>query len=208
MLLSESVALLGEQGKYFSDVYKLYEYHDNQLLKDYLDFVIHEPAEWMRGFPAKLVNKGSFSKPKTALIKLLKQPVVVNALGEDYVKHVHDVVWSTFKKHSEEIIAKRQKSVAVSILDQLDEDSVHSDQGRPQLEIQEEPVDDVVSLYSMNGPPRSSVIPPLVVCEEAKWESRYRILESAYRDLIDDLSVTCPGLTRSALRLLDGLCDV
>jgi hypothetical protein len=186
MLLSESVQLLGDQGKYFSDVYKLYEYRDDQLLKDYLDFVIHEPLEWMRGFPVKFVNKVSFSKPKTALIKLLKQSDVIDALGQAYVRRVHDIVWSTFKKHSEEIIAKRQNSVAVSVLDQLDSGSVYSE---PQLH-----VEDVVSVHSVRKP-RESV---------DKWEARYRVLESAYRELLAD-SAHSPGLTQSALRFLDAL---
>jgi hypothetical protein len=200
MLLSDSVALLGDQGKHFSDVYKLYEYRDDQLLKDYLDFVIHEPVEWMRGFPAKLVTKGAFSKPKAALIKLLKQETVIDALGEEYVKRVHDVVWAAFKKHAEDILAKRRPNSAVSVLDQLDggasvQSALHH----------EEDIDDIASVHSVRLPrePRQSRLVP----STSNWEQRYRVLELAYREMLVDLSIHHPGAARSALTLLDALSD-
>jgi hypothetical protein len=198
MLLSESVLLLGERGKYFSDVYKLYEYQDDQLLKDYLDFVIHEPVEWMRGFPVKMVTKGSFSKPKSALIKLLKQSEVIAALGDEYCKKVYDVVWSTFKKHADEIIASRNKiRGAVSVLDQLE----YNNGVNPSLVIEEEIEDDAESIHSIRLP-RSAQKPQIHT--EIDWEKKYRILEEAYKNLLTDMSHS-PGLTQSALTLLNAL---
>ncbi len=198
MLLSDSVLLLGDQGKYFSDVYKLYEYKDDQLLKDYLDFVIHEPAEWMRGFPAKMVTKGSFSKPKSALIKLLKQESVVTALGESYVKKVHDIVWAAFKKHADDIVASRNKTAPVSVVDQLDAD----DLGSPSLLIEED-IQDAESIHSVRLPRK-----PAGGQREVDWEKRYHVLEEAYKELVNDLSVSFPGLGRSALILLNALTAV
>ena len=71
MNLATATALAGSQARYVSEVYKVFQYKDDQTLRDYLDFVIHEPVEWLKGFPAKLTTKGAFSRPKTALLKLL-----------------------------------------------------------------------------------------------------------------------------------------
>lgn len=196
MLLSDAMLLLGDQGKYFSDVYKLYEYRDDQLLKDYLDFVIHEPAEWMRGFPSKMVTKGSFSKPKSALIKLLKQDAVVESLGESYVKKVHDIVWAAFKKHADDILASRHKTSPVSIVDQLDAD----DLGSPSLVIDDD-IQDAESIHSVRLPRKPTGV-------HVDWEKRYHVLEDAYRELVNDLSVSFPGLGKSALILLNALTSV
>jgi hypothetical protein len=198
MLLSDSVLLLGDQGKYFSDVYKLYEYKDDQTLKDYLDFVIHEPVEWMRGFPSKMITKGSFSKPKSALIKLLKQESVITALGESYVKKVHDIVWAAFKKNADDIVASRNKTATVSVVDQLDAD----DLGAPSLVIDED-IQDAESIHSVRLPRK-----PAGGQGAVDWEKRYRILEAAYKDLVNDLSASFPGLGKSTLTLLDALSSV
>ena len=93
--------------RYFSEVYKLYGFADDKPLKEYLDFIDHEPAHWMRGFPAKLTTKLAFSKPKTALIKLLKKQSVMQALGTEYVTRIHDVVWNTFKREADAILEER-----------------------------------------------------------------------------------------------------
>ena len=114
MDLEKAQGLLGENSRYFVEVYKLYEFRENQLLKDYLDFVIHEPIEWIRGFPSKLRAKGSFAKPKAALIKLLKRPEVAAELGAAYVKQAHDTVWNTFKKHGDEILQARIQKYGAS----------------------------------------------------------------------------------------------
>lgn len=108
MKLSDATVLLGEQGRFFSELYKHFNYRDDQLLKDYLDFVIHEPAEWLKGFPTKLTKPGTFAKPKTALIKLLKQAEVKAALDDAYCTRVHDIVWQTFKTHADTILQTRQ----------------------------------------------------------------------------------------------------
>jgi hypothetical protein len=85
MNLGSATALLGDSGRHFMDVYKLYNYRDDMTLKAYLDFVKNEPAEWMRGFPQKLRTRTTFALPKTAMIKLLKLPAVTDAFGADYV---------------------------------------------------------------------------------------------------------------------------
>lgn len=135
MKLSEAYSLLVEDGvsdnhRYFAEVYKLYQFRDDQLLKDYLEFIIREPVSWFRGFPAKLTTKTSFSKPKTAVIKLLKHDTVIDELGEEYVQRVHDVVWKTYKQCHEEILETRQKTKSptakMTVMDHFDVESYES----------------------------------------------------------------------------------
>lgn len=115
MNLQEAYNLLAEDGisdncRYFAEVYKCFNFTDTDLLADYIDFIVHEPVHWMEGFPAKLQSKMSFSKPKTAVIKLLKKKEVHDALGVEVAEAAHDVIWRTYKKESEAMIAKRLAS--------------------------------------------------------------------------------------------------
>jgi hypothetical protein len=107
MKLSEATQLLESHGRDFSEIYKLYNFKDDADLKDYLDFIVHEPVEWMKGFPARWVTKGSFGRPKTALVKLLKLDKVREEYTESYTQRIYDCVWSTFKKHADDILSHR-----------------------------------------------------------------------------------------------------
>ena len=188
MNLAGATNLLGAQARYFSDVYKLYEFKDDQLLKDYLDFITHEPVEWMKGFPAKLTQKGSFSRPKAAVIKLLKHADVIEALGETYTQSVYDIVWNTFKKHIDAILATRQHFLGADLLD--DQDSQSSEPVPPNLRITED-VESVQSTHSVRLPKRLPAT--------TDWEKKYRILEEAYIQLVKE------GVNASALTLLSAL---
>jgi hypothetical protein len=137
MRLIDAYNLLAGDGitdnhRYFSEVYKAFQFTDEQSLKEYLEFVLHEPLEWMRGFPAKLISKTSFSKPKTALIKLLKKPEVITDVGEELVDLVYDAVWNTYKKEHEKLIAERESrkksaiGVRLSVVEQFDTESFES----------------------------------------------------------------------------------
>jgi hypothetical protein len=186
MKLMEATDLLGGQARYFSDLYKLYDFKDDQLLKDYLDFITHEPVEWMKGFPAKLTQKGSFSRPKAAVIKLLKHNDVVQALGEDYTQSVYDVVWNTFKKHVDTIVAGRQNS---TVMEQMDENDSQSSEPVPPHLVLMEDTESVRSSHSVRAPKRSTT----------DWERKYRVLEKAYTQLLES------GINASALTLLSAL---
>ena len=192
MNLTEATGLLGPQARYFSEVYKLYNYRDDQLLKDYLDFIIHEPLEWLKGFPSKLTQKGSFSRPKAAVIKLLKHTNVIEALGETYTRRVYEVIWSTFKQNIDAILLSRQRRGA-SIIEQIESDTPDgislASQDAPQLTIHETEGDEAESVHSVRLPKRMGV----------DWEKKYRVLEAAYIELIKE------GPGASALTLLSAL---
>jgi hypothetical protein len=117
MNLETAYNLLVEDGvadnhRYFAEVFKFYNFKNEDLLKDYIDFILHEPVHWMRGFPAKLTTKPAFAKPKTAVIKLLKKPSVIAELGQEYADRAHDAIWKTFKKEHEAILNERSATHA------------------------------------------------------------------------------------------------
>jgi hypothetical protein len=124
MLLSEAHTLLVEDGvadnhRYFVEMYKQFQFTDSQTLKDYLEFILHEPKLWMQGFPSKLTTKQAFGKPKTAIIKLLKKPEVVRDLGTEFVTKAHDVIWKTFKLEHESILRSRAPTMQVDELESV-----------------------------------------------------------------------------------------
>lgn len=217
MNLAEATALLGSHARNFSDVYKLYNYRDDNSLKDYLDFIIHEPIEWIKGFPPKLVSKGSFPKPKTALVKLLKQQQVMDILGEPYTKRVHEIVWTTFKQHGDAILERRMNRTGINgtIVAQLECESVGSaasaeegiEESDVHLHIENELIRDTDSHRSVRlsrvvaAAPAPAPAPPA----GCNWEQKYRVLETAYRALVTEYQTTCPGVVSSLLTLLDAL---
>jgi len=81
MNLLEAQKRLAEDGvsdhyRYFIDTYRVHDYKEETLLKEYIDYISHEPLLWLQSFPAKLKSKPAFSKPKTAILKLLKDSKV------------------------------------------------------------------------------------------------------------------------------------
>jgi hypothetical protein len=195
MNLEKAAGLLGENSRYFVDVYKLYEFNDSQLLRDYLDFVIHEPIEWIRGFPSKLRAKGSFAKPKAALIKLLKHSNVVDALGASYVKKVHDIVWNTFKKHGDEILEVRIQKYGAT---PDDNGGVET----PRMFIEEASVqgDDVESVHSVRLPAVSR--PQNIVVSRLSADAKLSIVEKALRQLVGGYA---PEVQQALTTLLDAV---
>jgi hypothetical protein len=191
MRLGESEGLLGESARYFVCLYEHFGFNDQQSLKDYLDFIVHEPVEFLKAFPEQLKTKSSFAKPKSALIKLLKHERVINLLGEEYIKTIHDTIWATFKKHGDSILSSRQKQSVNE-----DEDN-ESDAGsravgqKPTLHIQDSDIDnDAISVESVVRVPNS-------------LEKRCVLLTNLVRTLVRSYEGTCPALAAVTLQLLD-----
>lgn len=200
MDLKQATGLLDAkaQGRYFTEPYKLFGFTEETQLKDYLDFVIHEPIEWLKGLPAKLITRGSFAKPKTALINLLKEDEVKAVLDANYIEKVHDIVWKIFKSHADAIVEKRiasknARTIDVPIVNHVQAEEI------PENLIEEADVESVhsVRLTRVGSEVRSETV--------SDWERRYHVLESAYRELIIELSVYRPGLAASITHLLNGL---
>jgi hypothetical protein len=126
MKLSEASILCEGNNRAFAEVYKLFNFKDEDDLRAYTDFVMHEPVEWMRGFPAAWKSVTMFSKPRAAFHRLLKQTSVLEELGESYCEQVHSVVWNAFKEHMNAILEKRNGSLAKDTVVEESE-SVHVD---------------------------------------------------------------------------------
>ncbi len=120
MNLEQAAQLLqgeGDHARFFELTYKIYKFTGEHTLQEYLEFVDHDTVEWMRGFPANLNVKVKFAKPKTALIKLLKKPEVAAALGDTFVKQVHQKVWDTFKQQGDAVLAERCKEPHIEVVE-------------------------------------------------------------------------------------------
>ncbi len=130
MKLAEAAELCDANGRAFAEVYKIYNFKDDDDLRGYCEFVIHEPAEWMRGFPAKWVSAGSFGRLRAAFHKLTKHSTIVAALGPEFCHRVHEVVWDAFKTHMDGILEKRAgKPPTANILESFGDGPLESDSG-------------------------------------------------------------------------------
>ena len=184
MNLLEAQKRLAEDGvsdhyRYFIDTYRVHDYKEETLLKEYIDYISHEPLLWMQSFPAKLKSKPAFSKPKTAILKLLKDSKVVEQLGAEYCDKAHDLIDQTYKQHGNEIVTKRMGIDSV-VVTKEEEDRVEPPptqvigaHAHPTLTIEE----DVEQLDSDSS--GSSLVE-----EHRELEKKYRVLKKAYEALL------------------------
>jgi hypothetical protein len=206
MKISDAALLLDGLGRYFTEVYKTFDYKDDADLRDYLDFVVHEPAEWMRGFPAKWKTATTFYRPRAAFHKLLKHATVIEELGAEYCERVDGILWRAFKEDGPKILAKRGASAAAAVVAAKSGEvsAEGSDCGTPRLEV----LDDAVSVASRHSIRRivkgenvviaCPVIPvqPATTTnqEDGKWRQKFEVLYSAYLALLGEGSRSSEGV--------------
>lgn len=142
MNLLEAYNLLVEDGiddnqRYFAELYKHFQFKETDRLKSYLDFILQEPVQWIHGFPTKLTTKTSFSKPKTAVIKLLKKESVRRVVGAEFAEKLRDIIWKHYKQEWENVLKLRERirPVRISVSDQFDAESI-DEQPVPPLPVQ------------------------------------------------------------------------
>jgi len=198
MKLSEAQTLLGENARHFTEVYKLFSFRDDQLLKDYIDFIVREPVEWLKGFPSKLVSKGAFSKPKTSVIKLLKIESVITHLGEEYANNARDAIWQAFKNNLDSILLKRNRIYVAPVMEQtIEHMSIAHSESENEIQY-EQPIDgEIVSLYDNENTGKTTM----------SWEAKYTVLSSVVQSLLEDHKTTTPGLANATLLLLAALAN-
>jgi hypothetical protein len=175
MLLKDASPLLGANERYFTVVYEAFKYKGEDLLRTYIDFIVREPVEWIRGFPLKLRTRASFAKPKAALIKLLKTPAVLEALGADYCSAAHDVVWDTFKKHGDTILDAR---IAVDG-PEVPETNELIPEKAASAAAAATGIDGIEEVTDISG----AGVAPVVV---SPWERKYHILRSVVTSMLHD----------------------
>lgn len=197
MKLGHAAQLLGtDNARAFVEVYKIFEYKDEGLLRDYLDFVVHEPAEWMRGFPVKWKSESQFSRVRAAFHKLLKRKDVEESLGATYTTEIHDTIWTAFKEHMTAIVGERNRT-AVTPRNELvmtnavaiDAESVRSDE-LPTLSLHDA---DTESVHSVKKPRAAP----------SDLEARYNRLDRTFRALISGEGDETTRLRQALLIMLD-----
>jgi len=191
MLLKNAAALLGANERYFTVVYEGFKFKNESTLRDYIDFILHEPVEWIKGFPLKLRTRASFAKPKAAVIKLLKAAAVLEALGVEYCSKAHDVVWDTFKKHGDDILDARVKAgitggdnVTNEIVEEVPSAADNNLEEVSDISGDELPIPTPVQQQGMNP-----------------WERKYRILQSVILSMLHDYSHN-PGIVMAVHTLM------
>lgn len=227
LTLKNATDLLGDASRYFVAVYEEFKFKETDLLKDYMDFILHEPVEWIKGFPLKLRTRLSFAKPKAAVIRLLKVPAAIQTLGMEYCSKAHDVVWDTFKKHGDAILDARTKKGFVGAGEAVPESepgpkteendvSESGSEPVPQNTLILEEVNDLpVDAEELPEPPTMSVSRAAASVGESShgWERKFAVLASSFRALLSDhikdtlyLHEKKPtGIAQAALILLDAL---
>lgn len=211
MRLIDAYNLLVEDGvadnhRYFAEVYKQFQFQDEDVLKDYIDFILHEPVHWMRCFPAKLTSKTAFSKPKTAVIKLLKKTAVMEDLGVDLATEAHSVIWETYKIHCEEILKERGGASAVSVAEQAAPSMSVTDEDEELSEIES-----YESIPVPPMPPRTKVIritetqtpvPPATQTSVPATQTNDAERVVFLKNLLFQLAETLPAGVSDAFRML------
>ena len=202
MLLKNAGALLGSNERYFTVVYEAFKYKGEDLLRTYIDFIVREPVEWIRGFPLKLRTRASFSKPKAAIIKLLKSTNVLEALGAEYCSTAHDVVWDMFKKHGDDILNARLR-VAGGVTEENElipegEAAAVATAAATAVAVAPVAIDGIEEVTDISG---ANVAPKVV----SQWETKYLLLKSVVFMLLSDYQHQQPGLTATVHTLITTL---
>jgi hypothetical protein len=194
LTLKDATDVLGDASRFFVAVYEEFKFKETDLLKGYLDFILHEPVEWIKGFPLKLRTRLSFAKPKAAVIRLLKVPVVIQSLGMEYCSKAHDVIWDTFKKHGDTILEARVKKGFVgageaTAAEQVSESGSEPPSGEQVLQntlILEENSDMPVEVEDISEPPTMTVRHAVVGEGKKDWERKFVVLAAAFRAMLSD----------------------
>jgi hypothetical protein len=195
MLLKNAGALLGSNERYFTVVYEAFKYKNEDLLRTYIDFIVREPVEWIRGFPLKLKTSASFAKPKAAIIKLLKTGNVLEALGAEYCSSAHDVVWDTFKKHGADILKARQ-ATGGGVAEENELIAEGGEATAVAVAVAANAIDGVEEVTVISG-----AAPPVV----SQWETKYFLLKSVVFMLLSDVQHQQPGLAAAVHTLINAL---
>jgi len=201
MLLKDASSLLGANERYFTVVYEAFKYKGEDLLRTYIDFIVREPVEWIRGFPLKLKTRASFAKPKAALIKLLKTSTVLEALGTEYCSAAHDVVWDTFKKHGDDILNARIAVGGSAVPEEnelIPEEAAPAAAAATAATAATECIDGIEEVTDISG---AGVVPPV----NSSWERKYTLLKTVVCMMLSDYQHQQPGLAGAVHTLINNL---
>lgn len=178
MNLKEAFLLLGSQGRCLLEIAKHYHFKEENDIKDFIEFVKHDPNEWFSGFPSRFRGEKS-SVVKTAFVKLMKNTQLKEVVGPELCDETRSAVWNTYKQR-DHTSSESKKDVT-------------STAPNPTLEI----VDDIPSesedLHSLWSFKKQKVLP----------QSKELVLAHTLRQYLEAERHIHPGMASVALTLLD-----
>jgi hypothetical protein len=193
--LGSVAALLDDQARSFSDVYKLYGFREDQAFSEYVDFFLHEPVAWFEGLPASLKSKASFTKPKTAFSKALKHGDVIAALGAEACENAVHVLWDTYKKEADRIVASRngtgageEDAAAAAIAAEPILEVTEEEPAKRRSRKQKAKAADATGTAATNATAATAVPAAATVPNPStmSYETKYRVIDRAFRALLSD----------------------
>jgi len=195
--LGSVAALLDEQARSFSDVYKLYGFREDQAFSEYVDFFLHEPVAWFEGLPASLKSKASFTKPKTAFSKALKHADVIAALGAEACENAVHVLWDTYKKEADRIVASRNgvveeaaaaaaAAIAAEPILEVTEEEPAKRRSRKQKAKAADATAPAATAATAATAPAATAAATVANPSTMSYETKYRVIDRAFRALLSD----------------------
>jgi len=193
--LGTVAGLLEDQARSLSDVYTLYGFKDDHSFSDYVAFFLHEPVAWFEGLPGSFKSKASFAKPKIALSKALKHGDVIAVLGAETCERAVAVLWNTYKKEADRIVAARNSGTVI----EGEAPAVVVNEVHTVAEM-EEP--ESRPLRQSRKKAKAAGEPP-AASQAMSYEVKYRVVDRALRAMLSDVTAQ----NEAMLVFLDALKD-
>lgn len=140
-----NILVKGDNKKYFTKVYQHYNKDGKSSLKDYLEFIDSGMYDWFMLLPKYISAKATFSKPKTAILNILKDDTVIKSLGQSYCEYFSTKFSNFYRSKGDEIMNKRAKENQIQL--QVKDIEVSSDEETdpPPISIKQEPPPPIVT---------------------------------------------------------------
>lgn len=115
--------------KYMEQICDILNRKPDSSFRDYVEAIMYDPDMWFNSFPEKLKSSSSLSKPKTALLNLLKESKVIAELGEDMCRNATEEVTNCWKKKYKNLSQTTKKDPTIT-------DKIQKEIPVPQLQSQ------------------------------------------------------------------------
>lgn len=112
-----------DNARYFNMTYRKW-YSPTDLLSVYLTFIKDNCDAWFRGLPDKLTSEKGLSKPKSGILKLIKEKSVIAAVGGGLCTEVEYELNKTWREKKDIYIGSRNTEVAVAVMEDSESDVV------------------------------------------------------------------------------------
>jgi len=120
MNLEQAAKLVDEKDSklYFTRIHNNFGFKYDANLVDYLEAIQKDPIKWFENFPGEIKSATSFAKPKTVIIKVLKNDEVHNGCGDRLCRDLLDNITRTFKTEEKNILKRREAARALTPAEQ------------------------------------------------------------------------------------------